>query len=128
MEPSSRPLLLVCTRKAVCILLNHIPCGKHVVVHGGKWIGTKPIRVGTEVNLYGIRLACYNTAILPIFLPTHGLAYSHPTTYGSSNLLVSTMHDKHVHRYVQQHAMKLTRCKTCQDTHHIKSSNMLSWF
>ena len=24
--------------------------------------------------------------------------------------------------------MKLTKCKTCQDTHHIKSSNMLAWF
>src|SRR4051812_25742128 len=57
---------LVCTRKAVCNLLNHIPCEKHVVVQGGKWIGTKPIRAGTEVNLYGVRLACYNTAILPI--------------------------------------------------------------
>src|SRR3954469_13362172 len=82
---------LVCTRKAVCHLLNHIPCKKHVVVQGGKWIGAKPIRAGTEVNLYGIRLACYNTAILPIFMPTHGHAYSHPTTCGSPNSLASTM-------------------------------------
>src|SRR3954465_921719 len=84
---------LVCTKKAVCDLLNHIPFGKHVVVQGGE-MDTSPTDMGwVYSNLHGIRLACYHTAILPIFMPTHGLAYSHPTRYGSSNLLVSTMHN-----------------------------------
>ena len=36
MEPSSRPLYLVCTRKEVCNLLNHILCRKHVAARKGK--------------------------------------------------------------------------------------------
>ena len=35
MEPSSRPLYLVCTRKEVCNLLNRILCRKHVVAQKG---------------------------------------------------------------------------------------------
>ena len=36
MEPSSRPLYLVCTRKEVTNLLNLIPCRKHVAARKGK--------------------------------------------------------------------------------------------
>ena len=36
MEPSSRPLYLVCTRKEVSNLLNRILCRKHVAARKGK--------------------------------------------------------------------------------------------
>ena len=40
----------------------------------------------TEVKWTGIRLACDNTAILPILMPFHGHANMYPTTYGFPKL------------------------------------------
>ena len=69
MEPSSRPLYLVCTRKEVCNLLNRILCRKHVAARKGT-NGNVARSTLTSELLDDIRLACYNnTILLPLMSP-----------------------------------------------------------
>src|SRR3954467_1287316 len=78
---------------------------------GKKMGGTGPIWFDTEVKQSGIRLACYNTAILPILMPTHGHAHAHPTRMDHRTHLSQLCMKNNVHRYAHQHAMKLAKCK-----------------
>ena len=83
MEPSSRPLLLVCTKKAVCNLLSHTPCGKHVVVQGKKsgrnWIDT---------GWHWIHIVWHNTGMLQHCHLTHPHANTWPCILTSIHLWI----------------------------------------
>ena len=77
----------------VCNLLSHIPCGKQVALQEGNEWEYDLIHDDTEVKLTGIRLACHNTAILPILIPSHGHANMYPQHIAFRNLLSTSVHE-----------------------------------
>ena len=86
MEPSSRPLYMVCTRKEVCNLLNRILCRKHVAARRGDKREQDLIRVSTGVKWFGIRLACINNTSLPPFMSPHDHVNSYQKSHQVSKL------------------------------------------
>ena len=108
MEPSSRPLDLVRTRKAICNLLSHIPCGKHVVVQG-----RKNGRNWTDTGWYWSHIVWHKTGMLQHCHLTHPHANTWPCILTSIHLWIFETHlpqhfvEHEVRRYAHQHAMKL---------------------
>ena len=112
MEPSSRPLYLVCTRKTSCNLLSHIPCGKQVAVQEGNEWECDLIHDDTEVKIdwrkTGMPQHCHLT---------HPHAITWPCKYVSNNIMLSEtyfpiMCMKHnIQSDVPKHAMTILKCK-----------------
>ena len=80
MEPSSRSLCLVCTRKEVCNLLNRTLCRKHVAAQRGNERDRDLTHVRTRVNGW------HKTGMLQ----QYQLATHHVTTWSCCLIIIRT--------------------------------------
>ena len=125
MEPSSRPLYLVCTRKEVSNLLNCILCRKHVAARKGKNGNVAQSTLTSEF------IGWRKTGMLQ----QYHLTTFHVTTWSGHLSSKITVTSKHTDSCLACNVILTDAHMPCtsiqanmQNTYHIKGSNMLAWF
>ena len=124
MEPSSRPLYLVCTRKTVATYYA-IFLSENMWQYGKEWM-----EMWFVSRWHGSQIIWHKTGMSQHCHLTHPHANTWLCKYVSNNIMLSEtyfplMSTKYnIQRSVHKHAMTILKCKHATTTHHIKRSNI----